>query len=209
MSDAIIRSQVYRLLGVWFSPPVDDVWAGALTDGSLKCMAPGGMLLPYALDLNEHRFQNDMSFAALAQVYSTCFEIGNATVSFHERTYTLDATNKLFEELFRYYEHFGLDLKNSDNAHWPDSILVELDFMQYLVHLESIASREEDVLSLQRGQRDFLKRHLIPLATGIADKLHTLSITPYEQLANLMIRYVDHDRDYLAGAVDDVISSAN
>lgn len=208
MSDAIIRSHVYRLLGVWFGPPAGD-WMGALADGSFKCMVPEGILLPYALDLSEYRFQNGMSFEELAQVYSTCFEIGNATVSFHERTYIPDAANKLFEELFRYYEHFGLDLKNSDNSYWPDSILVELDFMQYLVHLESIASRDEDVLSLQRGQRDFLKRHLVPLATGIADKLRTLSITPYEQLANLMICYVDHDRDYLARAVDNIISSAN
>ena len=142
------------------------------------------------------RFDGGGIFKGLAQLYSSSFEVGSPVVSFHERAYTRGAAHELFEELFRYYEHFGLDLKNSDNVHWPDSLLVELDFMQYLSHLESIAVRQDDVLSLQRGQHDFLDRHLVPLAKGIAEKLHTARISPYDQLAHLLERYVDHDLDH-------------
>ena len=209
MSEATIRSQVYRILGAWLSHPASEVWADALVDGSFSSMHPGGKLLPYALDLKEYPFQSGMRFEELVQVYSSSFEIGNAAVSFHERTYTRDAASKLFEELFRFYEHFGLDLKNSDNAHWPDSILVELDFMQYLTHLESIAVSEDDVQSLRLGQRDFLKRHLIPLTVGVSEKLNAMDIKPYDQLSRLIKHYVGLDRDHLSPLLEGLIGSVN
>jgi DMSO reductase family type II enzyme chaperone len=209
MSEAELRSQVYQILGSWLSPPASEVWEDALADGSFCSMHPTGKLLPYALDLKEYQFQSSIQFEKLTQVYSSSFEIGNAAVSFHERTYTRDAPNKLFEELFRFYEHFGLDLKNSDNAHWPDSILVELDFMQYLTHLESIAASEDDVQSLRLGQRDFLKRHLIPLTVGISEKLNALDIKPYNQLSRVINRYLGLDRDHLAQVLNGIISTTN
>lgn len=187
------RAQAYRLFATWFGPPAREVWVDALAEGSFRAMPSCEVLSTCGLDLDKHRFQRGGDFKELAQVYSSSFEVGNPAVSFHERAYTRAVANELFEDLFRFYEHFGLDLKNSDNVHWPDSLLVELDFMQYLSHLESIAVRREDVLSLQRGQHDFLDRHLVPLAKGIAEKLHTVNIPPYDQAADLLERYADYD----------------
>ncbi len=187
------RAQAYRLFATWFGPPAREVWLDALAEGSFRAMPSSEVLSTCGLDLDKHRFQGGGDFKGLAQVYSSSFEVGNPAVSFHERAYTRAVANELFEELFRFYEHFGLDLKNSDNVHWPDSLLVELDFMQYLSHLESIAVRQEDVLSLQRGQYDFLDRHLVPLVKGIVDKLHTVNIEPYDQLARLLECHVEHE----------------
>jgi len=165
-----------------------------------------GDLSPHTLDPDNYRIKPGMSLDKLSQTYSSCFESGNESASFHERVYNTDATSQLFEELFRYYEHFGLDMKGNDNANWPDSILVELDFMHYLSHLESIATSEDDVLSLQRGQRDFLQRHLSPLAVGLTEKLSAMKISPYDQLAKLLNDFVSRDCDYLARKVDGMLA---
>lgn len=187
------RARVYQLFATWFGPPEREVWLDALAQGSFKAMLSSQVLSGCGLDLDKYLFQGGVDFEDLAQLYSSSFEVGNPAVSFHERAYTRGSANELFEELFRYYEHFGLDLKNSENVHWPDSLLVELDFMQYLSHLESVATRQEDVLSLQRGQYDFLNRHLGPLVKGISEKLHSVQISPYDQLAHLLKCCVDHD----------------
>lgn len=204
MINPTTRSQIWQTLCTCFSPPVNEVWEHLLLDGSFSCMDPTGDLLP---QFQDYKFQAGLSIDDLNKAYSSCFEVGNAPVSFHERTYKNDAASKLFEELFRYYEYFGLDLKDNENTHWPDSILVELDFMHYLSYLESIAANEEDIMSLQRGQRDFLKRHLCPLITGISDKLCTMGVTPYSQLSQLMNDYANQDRNYLAGIIDGIIIS--
>jgi len=208
MSDAVMRSQMWRSLCVCFSPPAGDVWEAVLAEGSFYCIYPVGDLAPHALNPDDYRINPGMGLDELKQTYSTCFESGNESVSFHERAYNTDATSQLFEELFRYYEHFGLDMKDNDNANWPDSILVELDFMYYLSHLESIARTADDVLSLQRGQRDFLKRHLGPLVAGLSGRLQALGVTPYDQLAKLMHDYVGRERDYLNRTVDGLLAIA-
>ncbi len=208
MNDVMARSQTWRLLCTWFSQPDSAIWESALAEGLFNYISPTGGLLPHALDPGDYRFEAGMNMDDLGRAYSSCFEVGNAPVSFHGRTYTDDAASKLFEELFRYYEHFGLNLTDNDNANWPDSILVELEFMYYLCHLESIAGSEDDVLSLQRGQRDFITRHLAPLVEGISKKLSSLEIAPYDQLAKLLKDYVSRDCDYLDGKADGIIARA-
>jgi len=204
---AAIRSQIWQTLATYFSPPDKELWEQALKEGSFVDLDKAVGLLPGGTihSSRDYEFECDMSFDVLHQAYSSCFEVGNAPVSFHERAYTNDAANKLFEELFRYYEFFGLDLKNNSNTHWPDSLLVELDFMHYLSYLESIATNEENILSLQRGQRDFLKRHLCPLVTGISDQLAVMNIIPYMQLSILAKNFALQDKNYLARIVDSPI----
>jgi len=209
VSDIEARSQIWQLFCVAFSSPDSAAWERSLADGVFSGISPRGEPLPHGLDSGDYEFEPGIVFEDLSQAYSTCFEAGNAPVSFHERTYTNDAASKLFEELFRYYEHFGLDLKDNDNANWPDSILVEMEFMYYLSHLESIAGDEGDVLSLRRGQRDFLKRHLAPLLSGIVEKLNRMEISPYDQLARLMNDYVAREIDYLDAKIDGIIASAS
>jgi len=197
---------MWRSLCICFSPPARDTWEDVLAEGSFFCIYPVGDSTPHALNPDDYRIEPGRGMDELKQTYSTCFEAGNESASFHERVYNTDATSQLFEELFRYYEHFGLDMKGNDNANWPDSILVELDFMHYLSHLESIAASEDDVLSLQRGQRDFLQRHLAPLAKGLMEKLSAMKASPYDQLARLLNDYVSRDRDYLARKVDGMLA---
>ncbi|MBR9909962.1 MAG: hypothetical protein GYB33_06355 [Gammaproteobacteria bacterium] len=105
--------------------------------------------------------------------YTEAFDPAASPVacSLREYNYRKDIhPTSLNEELLRFYQFFGLG--RSEQALMPDHIVVELEFMQFLNALESSArQRGEDVTSLQRAQRDFLDRHLGPMARGLVRAL--------------------------------------
>ena len=75
-------------------------------------------------------------------------------------------TSALFEELVRFYEHFGL--RRLEKAGLPDHLGVELDFMHFLCELQQAAeARGEDVGAVTTAQRDFLDRHVLRLLAGV------------------------------------------
>ncbi len=66
----------------------------------------------------------------------------------------------ILEDLLRFYHYFGLKL-GDDRRDFPDSFVTELEFVGYLIQLEEMAAtRDAELSSLQRAQRDFLDRHL-------------------------------------------------
>jgi DMSO reductase family type II enzyme chaperone len=89
--------------------------------------------------------------------------------SLHEAAYASEDRGVLFEELLRFYGHFGLT--RGEQAELPDHLTVELEFMHFLCWLEHGASaRGDDVAGLRRAERDFLARHLRRLAAGLAQR---------------------------------------
>jgi DMSO reductase family type II enzyme chaperone len=89
-----------------------------------------------------------------------------AASSLHERSYSNEETSGLFEELVRYFEHFGL--RRRIDAELPDHVSVELEFMQFLCELERHAAAcGDDTGSVHRAERDFIDRHLYPLLRGL------------------------------------------
>lgn len=92
--------------------------------------------------------------------------VSEAAASLREGTYVEDDQSALFEELVRFYEFFGLG--RGEGVEMPDHLSVELEFMQYLTHLEASASdRPDELASIRRAQRDFLTRHLRRLLQGL------------------------------------------
>lgn len=73
----------------------------------------------------------------------------------------------LYEELVRWYDHFGLQRKAK--AELPDHITVLLEFMHFLSHKEHVCSEAGDnTTSLLKAQAEFLEKHVLPLAHAVA-----------------------------------------
>lgn len=106
-----------------------------------------------------------------APEYLAAFDPGASAeaTSLHEAAYARMDTGALFEELVRFYEHFGL--RRQEKAELPDHLAVELEFMHVLCALDQAAvERGEAADAVHAAQRDFLDRHLRPLLAGLLDK---------------------------------------
>ena len=89
--------------------------------------------------------------------------------SLHEASYVDYEASTLFEELVRFYEHFGL--RRREKAELPDHLGIELEFMHFLCELALTArSRDENVNAVIAAQRDFVDRHIFRLLEGIQSK---------------------------------------
>jgi len=96
--------------------------------------------------------------------------ISDEAASLHEAAYVAMDASALFEELVRFYEHFGL--RRNSEAELPDHLCVELEFMHFLCELEGHQDQGSDGLaSIHNAQRDFLERHVKRLLDGIGQKL--------------------------------------
>ncbi len=121
--------------------------------------------LPYSVDFDELRSLIEMLTARqtslLGQEYGRLFEVGQdgPPVPIREEL-TRSRPLKAKEELVRFYEYFGYRLK--DEYAWaPDHLSVQLEFLHFLAYQESLVKDEEERLSYQLAQRDFLKRHVL------------------------------------------------
>lgn len=130
--------------------------------------------------------------------YLEAFDVGvsEGATSIHESAYVDADTSSVFEELVRFYEHFGL--RRSEDAELPDHLSVELEFMEFLVELEHRASlRGDDVKSVRRAQRDFLDRHVSVLIDGIISNLDE-SLEKARTLAEMCLEHLQVHRQTLA-----------
>lgn len=134
--------------------------------------------------------------AVLSQAeYLEAFDPGasNVAVSLHEATHADQEHTGLFEELVRFYEHFGL--RRLQDAELPDHLSVELEFMHFLCRLEQHAlARDADVDSLHRAQRDFMKRHLAPLIDGVSREISADSDNAAELVRSCAMFVAQHLR---------------
>ena len=110
--------------------------------------------------------QSDIRLDAFVAAFDPA--VSNVACSLHESSYTKRAQSDLFMELLRWYDYFGL--RRSADAQLPDHVSVELEFMHFLTFQEQENRRDNEiVLTMRRAQKDFLDRHLMPLASGIHD----------------------------------------
>ncbi len=92
----------------------------------------------------------------------------DTAVSLNESAYVNVEASTVFEELVRFYEHFGL--RRQKGAELPDHLSVQLEFLHFLYELNHAgASRGEDTQAVIRAQRDFIDRHLRRLLSGMQD----------------------------------------
>jgi DMSO reductase family type II enzyme chaperone len=184
--------------------PTAQVWQESLCQNTFALLEGVDSGLPRAFSPDTLRNENNYTPDDLEVVFTMTFDTGAAAVSLHGRSYTNDGDQKLFEELFRFYEYFGLDFSSSNNDFWPDSLQIELEFMHYLTHLEGLAG--DNRLPILKAQRDFLTRHLRPLLAGIKASLVEKDIPVYTQLATLLNEFVEADHAYINEVIGDQIS---
>ncbi|MBI4693935.1 MAG: molecular chaperone TorD family protein [Gammaproteobacteria bacterium] len=103
-----------------------------------------------------------------APAFEAAFEpaISEHACSLRAGAYWAHEQSTLFEELVRFYEHFGL--ARAEHAELPDHLSVQFQFMHYLAHLEDEARADRAAIdALTRAQRDFLERQLRRLVYAV------------------------------------------
>lgn len=191
------RSSLYSLFAKALSHPSEDVLAdfvsgqfdadvtGLMQEAGYEPSAEAGV----ALTNSPH----DLEVA-----YATAFEAGLPKVSLREANYIREGEKVLFEDLFRFYDHFGLDTSSGALREWPDHIAVELEFMHYLTWLEADTSASANSAPLQLAQRDFLERHTGAWAEELATRLEQKNIpAPWPGIAQLLVTFITQENSML------------
>jgi DMSO reductase family type II enzyme chaperone len=109
-----------------------------------------------------------------AKAFMAAFDpaISKTAVSLHASAHTERDQTDLYQELIRWYDHFGL--KRRDGGELPDHLSVMLEFLQFLTAQEEAnAGDAEAVGSLHAAQKDFVVRQLLPLVEAVISKLET------------------------------------
>lgn len=141
----------------------------------------------------------ETSAAACLPVYTALFDncTGRAAVPLYEKEYGNGDAKMVWEELIRFYEHFGLQFDVRQTHDWPDHIGTELEFMHYLCYRQATADPEQQVVFLQ-GQRDFLQRRLSRWAGRFAAHLNEKpDNAPYGFYARLVDQFICAEMRYL------------
>jgi len=128
-----------------------------------------------------------------AQAFVEAFDpaISDAGCSLHASAHLPRNQADLFEELVRWYDHFGL--KRVETAELPDHLSVELEFMQFLCFLEHGHGADDAARhSVRKAQREFIERHLMPLARAIESGCAT-DVARYASLVRRLPEYLEGD----------------
>ena len=138
------------------------------------------------------------------QAFTHAFDtsISAEACSLHESDHSGRDQTSLFEDLVRWHAHFGL--RRTDTALLPDHVSAELEFMHFLCFQEEEnTANTEAAETLRRAQRDFLQRHLLRLAVGIAKNCPPTAAR-YKALSLALHEFLADDLEYLNAALGEV-----
>ena len=128
-----------------------------------------------------------------AKAFMEAFEpsVSKRAVSLHASTHVNREQTDLYQELIRWYDHFGL--KRRDGGELPDHLSVMLEFVQFLTFQEHANAADTGAVdSLHAAQADFIGRHLLPVVDEIASK--TEVDTPrYRELPRALLAFLDDE----------------
>mgnify|MGYP000618461109 CR=1 FL=1 len=212
----VIRSQLYSLFAVLTCFPEEDIWSEVLPKGQITILKA---LLEdlaneqiNAQDKGKNKeqsyglvfFSPTLTLEQLNIEYTSLFDNTAKAVSLHGRSYLQNGDQKLFEDLFRLYGHFGLQLNENKNDFWPDSLQMELEFMHYLTHLTTL--NDHLGLNIYKAQRDFLNRQLLPLVKGISQALKETNSEIYAPMLEVLHQFIVNEQAYLNELIGDNIN---
>lgn len=194
------RSEVYRALSALFRYPCNttadtlQTLAAVLRDKlpELSLAEPAAAQLSLLLEEIE-RLALAPALPPLEAVYTALFDNcrGRSAVSLYEKDYGNGDAKTVWEELIRFYEHFGLNFDVRHSHDWPDHIGTQLEFMHYLTYLEATVPAAERSIYV-RGQADFLGRRLARWSARFAAQVNGLADNaPYGLFARLVDAFVD------------------
>ena len=171
-------SQTYALLSRCFSYP-DESLEPLRSEGieeELRGMMEG---LPFKVDKGIPSISSTQE--ALQILYTSTFDMPMPpcplTEAFHRRGEA--ARDDIIEGVTRFYEHFGVGLKESERGS-SDHLAAELEFMAYLSGKEVDAiKRGKDPNPYRLAQRDFLVRHLSRWVKKLDKRVQKLVEEPF------------------------------
>ena len=98
--------------------------------------------------------------------------ISKTAVSLHASAHLERDQTDLYQEMIRWYDHFGL--KRRDGGELPDHLSIMLEFLQFVTAQEHANAKDAAaVTSLHAAQRDFIERQVMPLVETVIGKLET------------------------------------
>jgi len=98
--------------------------------------------------------------------------VSKNAVSLHASAHTDRDQTDLYQELIRWYDHFGL--KRRDGGELPDHLSVMLEFLQFLTSQEHANAKDAGaVASLHKAQADFVERQALALVQAVIARLKT------------------------------------
>lgn len=194
------RSQFYKILSGVFVYPSDEAKKDYIRRGAGEALRELAADLPFAipaigsLALVDEASDIDATYTGL---FDNCG--GRPALSLHEKDYSRTDTKQVWEELIRYYEHFGLNYDLKGNKEWPDHMGVELEFLHYLTFLET--GSPDDLASMYAtAEGDFLERHLAKWVPQFAEKLIGMAQdSPYASLARVLAQFIEGEMEFNRG----------
>lgn len=188
------RSQFYKILSGAFVYPRDACQTEFVLRGAGEALRDAATELPFPVPAVAllggaiGRGEEDELALAYTNLFDNCG--GRPAIPLHEKDYVQQDTKQLWEELIRFYEHFGLGYDLKACGEWPDHLGTELEFLHYLTFLET-GTTDEATKVYTAAADDFLVRHLSKWVPTFADRLAGKAEgSPYGALAQILAQFI-------------------
>ncbi len=203
------RSRLYQCFAAAFSHPTEDLLCSIFNGEFLNTLILLGDRLPYDTPFEVSAGSGVHALAPeggtrelLSHFYTTNFESGGHAISLRESAYSSLTEPALMEEIFRFYQFFGLDLSSSHLSELPDQLPIELEFLHYLTYLEAKAQdtpgNEQNSAALRRGQKDFIHQHLGSWLGSFRSRLQNIPDAGfYISIADLLHLFIQSEERFL------------
>ncbi|MFV2091430.1 MAG: molecular chaperone TorD family protein, partial [Pseudomonadales bacterium] len=144
-------------------------------------------------------------------------QAGSQAISLRESGYSKLTEKALMEEVFRFYQHFGLNVAKLAEAglkELPDHLCVQLEFLHYMTYLEANALRSPPATAnlgaLRRAQCDFITRHPGSWINALTLKLTQADSTGfYANVSVLLNRFMQQERLFLLDSALELIPTSS
>ena len=195
-ADRAARCNLYRLFAGAFRHPDGEV-EELIAELGIAAAAHPNPVPPPDVPL--------LPLALLSQCYTQLFEAsgGRSAISLHESDFVSKTRAAVWEDIVRFYEHFGLNYNGQSIRLWPDHLALELECLHYLTFLQSSAPADSG--PLLRAERDFMDRHLLTWLPELVQRLKDApQAGPYAALAAWLMDCLRADRAWLEQAIADI-----
>lgn len=190
------RSEVYRILSGVFTYPASAEQKDFVLQEARAALHAAAAELPFPIPaLDALAEWGTESMPDVQGEYTRLFDncSGRPALSLYEKDFSRIDQKILWEELIRYYEHFGLRYDLGDCREWPDHIGIELEFLHYLTFLEAAVpdAMTEDYVA---AEDDFLERHLAKWVPQFSEKLGD-GDAPYNLFGQVLAQFIAGERE--------------
>lgn len=199
---AAARSRLYQRFSLAFGFP-EEATLWTVTDTDSRALEHAVEELPYPLRMTGGQsYLRDRTLEQLQLTYTRLFEAarGKNAVSLNEFEFVDTPQKEVWEDLIRFYEHFGLKYDGAVARQWPDHLVIELECLHYLSFLQAgLAGDQGPIL---HAQCDFMERHLLNWLPRLVERMASAEGSqPYAWLVEILFEYLKADRAHIQDAL--------